>query len=345
MTSYTGFTVFSISEQTNTNQTTGTLQVSSETNDLFVQGNIEINKNGKFKSDVLIDKSLTVTESITAGSFYVSEGIDVNSLNVRGNAEINKNMKISGTLTVVDNLLYTNPNINGFLRTNSEGLVYSDLIKSEDIQDNAILNSKIIDNAISTNKILDFSITSEKLASDLHFKGFPLVDSVNDSISKNIVNVNYLNNVKASIVGTPPDSLNTLEKLSNAIDNDNKFHEKVARLSGANFTGTVNMTKLSFGTSIKNLIDISTDESVLYNEIISNFNLIGGVYNCYLPNTLENGTSLCVLNNTENDVTIKSNKKMYHYILTPSSGLNEVVITPNMLYCFLFYGNKWSLIH
>jgi hypothetical protein len=71
-----------------------------------------------------------------------------------------------------------------------------------------------------------------------------------------------------------------------------------------------------------------------------------------LPGTLlvDDGRTVHVNNMTQNTIVIKSFYKIYHYFLTPPEGLNEIEISPNMLYKFVFNRNpvstqgKWSIM-
>ena len=76
--------------------------------------------------------------------------------------------------------------------------------------------------------------------------------------------------------------------------------------------------------------------------IVNNYNITftQNTQTVNLPTDISNGTVIYLNNMTNNDITINSTFKIFHYILTPLIGINSIILTPNMLLKFIYTINS-----
>jgi len=104
--------------------------------------------------------------------------------------------------------------------------------------------------------------------------------------------------------------------------------------------------KLKYNYSFINVTDINY--AILNND--TNFTFTENTQSVNLPTNLLNGAIIHLNNMTNNNISIISLVKIFHYILTPPEGLNTFILTSNMLLTFMFTINtvsgysKWNII-
>ena len=169
--------------------------------------------------------------------------------------------------------------------------------------------------------------------------------------SNKIVNSQYVNDIllksinelKANVVT----SLNTLEKIGFAIENDPVFYTKLAKLAGASFSGNVYLKKYSFESQIIYFKEINEINYIIEDDNIYNYRALDNVNRITLPMSCQDGQTIYIQNTSNNLITISSNKLMYHTILTPFNGSLELIINPKITLCFVFNSLTnpfWSII-
>jgi len=235
---------------------------------------------------------------------------------------ITRNLTIEGDLHIKSFLT------DGVLHNDKDGILFSNKIMNDDI--------------------LDKTINSDKLVDNINLTGTPTISitpSQNDN-SKKIVNSEYVNILLTNLKGDVPNSLNTLQKISEAINNDDNFYTKLAYLSGASFLGNVNLKKFSFENQVIKFRDINITDYIIDNNIITNFRLLNGVNSITLPRGCEDGQNIYIHNSSEDDIYVHSYDKMHHLILTPITGSLNIIINSNLIIQFVFnkVSNNWSLM-
>jgi hypothetical protein len=248
------------------------------------------------------------------------------------NLEVNKNANVN-ILNINTSLVLKNNPKEGLLHSDVNGLTYLDKIINSDIVDKAITSEKLADNLILTGTP---TIINTPLISD---KSKKIVNSeyVNDILLKSI------NELKANVVNT----LDTLEKLGLAIDNDPVFYSKIAKLAGASFTGNVNFKQYSFESQIIKFKEIDEPEYIIENNNICNYRALNNVNKITLPIPYQDGQTIYIQNSSNNPITISSTNLMYHIILTSVDGSSLLMINPKITLCFVFNLSNapfWSII-
>lgn len=249
-----------------------------------------------------------------------SNTIETENLKVNNNANLN-----------INSLVFKNNPKEGLLHSDSNGYTFLDKVTNSDI--------------------LDKTIKSEKLDDDIILTGTPTMNNtplITDKSNK-IVNSQYVNEIllksinelKANVVT----SLNTLEKIGLAIENDPVFYTKLAKLAGASFIGNVYLKKYSFESQIITFKEI--DELNYIIEDDNNYRGLNNVKSITLPISYQDGQTIYIQNSSNNSITISSINLMYHTILTPVDGSLELIINPKITLCFVFNSSTnpfWSII-
>jgi hypothetical protein len=248
------------------------------------------------------------------------------------NLEVNNNANIN-ILNINNSLVFKNNPKEGLLHSDSNGYTYLDKVINSDILDKTIKSEKLEDNIILTGTP---TMNNTPLITD---KSNKIVNSqyVNDILLKSI------NELKANVVT----SLNTLEKIGYAIENDPVFYTKLAKLAGASFSGNVYLKKYSFESQIIYFKEINEINYIIEDDNIYNYRALDNVNRITLPILYQDGQTIYIQNSSNNTIIISSNKLMYHSILTPSQGCSELIINPNITLCFVFNSRTnpfWSII-
>jgi hypothetical protein len=253
-------------------------------------------------------------------------------------------------ITYENNKLIINPPID-IEKITSNFSIQGDVYIKKFLTDGVLHNDKdglLFSNKIVNNDILDKTINSDKLVDNINLTGTPTISitpSQNDNSNK-IVNSEYVNTLLTNLKGDVPNSLNTLQKISEAINNDDNFYTKLAYLSGASFLGNVNLKKFSFENQVIKFRDINSTDYIIDNNNITNFRLLNGVNSITLPRGCEDGQNIYIQNSSEDGIYVHSYDKMYHLILTPITGSLDIIINPNITINLIFnkVSNFWSII-
>jgi hypothetical protein len=256
-----------------------------------------------------------------------SNTIETENLEVNNNANLN--------ILNINSLVFKNNPKEGLLHSDSNGYTFLDKVTNSDI--------------------LNKTIKSEKLDDDIILTGTPTMNNtplITDKSNK-IVNSQYVNDIllksidelKANVVT----SLNTLEKIGLAIENDPVFYTKLAKLAGASFIGNVYLKKYSFESQIITFKEIDELSYIIEDDNIHNYNYraLNNVNSITLPISYQDGQTIYIQNSSNNSITISSINLMYHTILTPVDGSLELAINPKITLCFVFNSLTnpfWSII-
>jgi hypothetical protein len=93
-------------------------------------------------------------------------------------------------------------------------------------------------------------------------------------------------------------------------------------------------------------------EPYTFSDTINNVTFCGNVLEIFLPTILEAGKTIQISNMTENIIKLNSPEdvRMYHWIMTPSEGLDQFDVYPNMFIKLIYTKNtltnvgKWSIM-
>ena len=93
-------------------------------------------------------------------------------------------------------------------------------------------------------------------------------------------------------------------------------------------------------------------EPYIFSETINNVTFCGDVLEIFLPTVVEAGKTIQISNMTDHVIKLNSpeNTRMYHWIMTPSEGLDQFDVYQNMLIKLIYTKNtltnigKWSIM-
>jgi hypothetical protein len=130
-----------------------------------------------------------------------------------------------------------------------------------------------------------------------------------------------------------------------SISNWGKFNASNISLNNVSVYG-----KLNVYNYFDHFIKVNAVEYLFCNE--NNVTFTENTEIVHLPGTLiiDDGRTIIINNMTQNTIIINSVYKIYHWMMTPPEGLNDIEITPNMMYKFVFTRNpvttegKWSIV-
>ena len=93
-------------------------------------------------------------------------------------------------------------------------------------------------------------------------------------------------------------------------------------------------------------------EPYIFSDVISNVTFCGDVLEIFLPTVVEAGKTIQISNMTDHVIKLNSpeDTRMYHWIMTPSEGLDQFDVYQNMLIKLIYTKNpltnvgKWSIM-
>jgi len=167
----------------------------------------------------------------------------------------------------VDSLKFNNLS-SGFLYLGNTGLARVKTVETDELADSSITTAKLALN----------SVTSAKVASDIYLSGTPTVETVDTGITgtKQIANTEYVQTSINNFVAGATASLDTLNELATAINNDVNFATTVA----TNIATKVSKERPKSGPAFEEIDGTKTFTSVpkSNNPVVSNNQLTTKLY-------------------------------------------------------------------
>ena len=303
-----------------------------------------------------VSGTLNVDNRISTETQYEIKGINVLNDNTLGSSIKNSSLTKVGILNDLDVNGFINSktgyNINGInvLTQNylGDNVLHSSLtsvgkLYNLDVSGSISTNSNImIDGKIALNKnSLGEDIKISYLTELGNLKKLTVHGLIRSNIGFNLNGDNIIINdtlgetIKYS-------SLKTVGILSNLnVDNDINAYEV-----------TTKKLNIEEDLSVKNICINFIETSDEYYTISDNYNIkfMNNTKIVYLPQNLKDGSVIHLNNCSDNNISISSNDKIFHYILTPPEGLNNLILNQTAMFKFIYTNSqtsqrsKWNIV-
>lgn len=303
-----------------------------------------------------VSGTLKVDNSISTDTQYEIKGINVLNDSTLGHTVKNSSLTKVGILNHLDVNGFVNSNtgynINGtnVLTQNSLGdnVFYSSLksvgkLYNLDVSGSIMTNSNImIDGKTALNKN---SLGEDIKKSYLTEVGKLTKLTVDGVIRSNIgFNLNGDNIIINDTIGETIkySSLKTVGKLLN-LNVESDINADEVNTKKINIEETIN---------VKNVCINFVETSDEYYTIADNYNIkfVNNTKIVYLPENLKDGSIVHLNNCSDNNISISSKDKIFHYILTPPEGLNNLILNQNAMFKFIYTNSqinqrsKWNIV-